>query len=511
MSDTKKKILVLNPASIEKAIKVANTLETKNGPFEAVLCLGDILSDGESTENLSKSVVPFYFTEGYKDLSSLDNQRETSNLNMLRPMGRVKLSCGLLLGYLAGKAEELTDKEVSEYFSDQLIDIFIAFKWPQAIGREQKLSLVGSSKVDIAVKLSKPKYVFGVGTEAGRFYERDLFQWPDGRQTRFISLARQGTKDKWHYAFSITPGQTEEALLEASKTSPNPFLESEENSLDRKRPHSSVSLPPIPKNAAAKRMKPVGPKNCFFCLSNPNVSLHLVVSIGNYAYITAAKGPLCLKNESIPFSGHGIIIPIAHVATLKDFCEIDETSESANMLQTPMMNEVLRYQVGILKMFKSLTVSIDYSVVFWEISRQTGIHFHTQFVPVPTELLDNFETVMNAQIKTNNETFARNMALKFQKVDSEDVDGNERLNAILKSRDYMLITVATSTIKQTKYIFDLNKAEGMLDLQFPRRLLATILETPERTYWDKCKLSVKEETEDTEAFKRSFEKFDPTI
>lgn len=49
---------------------------------------------------------------------------------------------------------------------------------------------------------------------------------------------------------------------------------------------------------------------CWFCLSNPQVEKHLVVSIGETSYVTLAKGPL--RPE---YSSHLLIMPITHVAT----------------------------------------------------------------------------------------------------------------------------------------------------------------------------------------------------
>lgn len=76
----------------------------------------------------------------------------------------------------------------------------------------------------------------------------------------------------------------------------------------------------------APRKKPVGP--CWFCLSSPDVAKHLILSIGEEAYLTIPKGGLIPWDESsssgsedrgsslpitIPGGGHLLLAPIEHV------------------------------------------------------------------------------------------------------------------------------------------------------------------------------------------------------
>lgn len=45
-------------------------------------------------------------------------------------------------------------------------------------------------------------------------------------------------------------------------------------------------------------------KECWFCLSSPNVESHLIVSIGEHYYCALPKGPLV--------QDHALIIPVEH-------------------------------------------------------------------------------------------------------------------------------------------------------------------------------------------------------
>lgn len=58
---------------------------------------------------------------------------------------------------------------------------------------------------------------------------------------------------------------------------------------------------------------------CWFCLSNPKLSKHLLVSIGEHCYIALPKGQLPNVKEGalVPGGGHVLVVPIAHFPTLK--------------------------------------------------------------------------------------------------------------------------------------------------------------------------------------------------
>ena len=60
---------------------------------------------------------------------------------------------------------------------------------------------------------------------------------------------------------------------------------------------------------------------CWFCLSNPAVTKHLIVSIGTETYVTLPKGQLCRTSKDgpsedspVPGGGHVLIIPVRAIA-----------------------------------------------------------------------------------------------------------------------------------------------------------------------------------------------------
>jgi len=121
-----------------------------------------------------------------------------------------------------------------------LVDVFIAHDWPSAITELSsvpfplpELPNTGSPPIDEIIEKTKPRYMFCSG--AGKspcFWEREPFTWADetDRVSRFVGLGTfggeplSGRKQRWFYAFAITPQvQTKEALSRPANATPNPF------------------------------------------------------------------------------------------------------------------------------------------------------------------------------------------------------------------------------------------------------------------------------------------------
>ncbi|KAJ2934947.1 hypothetical protein H1R20_g2137, partial [Candolleomyces eurysporus] len=66
--------------------------------------------------------------------------------------------------------------------------------------------------------------------------------------------------------------------------------------------------------------KEISTDECWFCLSNPNLAKHLIVSIGSECYVTLAKGQIIPTHSEdytaqVPGGGHILIVPITHYPT----------------------------------------------------------------------------------------------------------------------------------------------------------------------------------------------------
>ncbi|KAL6453671.1 DRN1 CWF19-like protein DRN1 [Candida maltosa Xu316] len=358
------------------------------------------------------------------------------------------------------------------------IDILVTYEWPEAIARLCKLTTVGNSEIDALVEKVKPRYHFAVGNDAGRFYELEPFGWTTGQATRFISLGKEGSGEKWFYAFSL--GKYDER---PSKLITNPIT-------TKKRVIDEVEKPANEPMKEVKKPKTVSPDQCFFCLGNANTETHMIVSIGSSCYFTIAKGPLTRSNKNLPFSGHGILIPIEHIPTIPQ-------ESGANL-------ELLKYQDSLITAFEEQKPSLK--LIFWEISRDTNIHHHVQFLPIQETYVDKFAKSLDFRTKINNEKFKRNQNLSFEKF-TDRSDAN--LQEILNTNNYILFTVCISKTEKVYYITPLD--ETPIDLQFPRRVLAHVLKMPDRVSWDKCVQPKLKEMADCDNFKEFFQKYDFTI
>jgi diadenosine tetraphosphate (Ap4A) HIT family hydrolase len=124
--------------------------------------------------------------------------------------------------------------------------------------------------------------------------------------------------------------------------------------------------------------------SCWFCLSNPKVEKHLIVSVGSEIYVTLAKGPIVSPDDSeskVPGLGHLLLVPITHYPT---FGKIPMPAK------IEVINEVEKYKSAIRRMFDKY----DQDMVVFEVSRESfkGItHPHIQIVPIPKSRTANIE------------------------------------------------------------------------------------------------------------------------
>lgn len=130
--------------------------------------------------------------------------------------------------------------------------------------------------------------------------------------------------------------------------------------------------------------------SCWFCLANPKVEKHLIVSIGTELYATLAKGPVISPNDKdckVPGLGHILLIPITHYPT---FGKIPMEA------QIEVVAELEKYKSAIRRLFDQY----DQDMVLFEVSRESfrGMaHAHIQVVPIPKSKSDQVEKVAREQ------------------------------------------------------------------------------------------------------------------
>ncbi|RZB71826.1 zinc finger CCCH domain-containing protein 64-like isoform X2 [Glycine soja] len=111
-------------------------------------------------------------------------------------------------------------------------------------------------------------------------------------------------------------------------------------------------------------------KECWFCLSSPNVESHLIISIGENYYLALAKGPLV--------EDHVLIIPVEHMPST-----LSMSSESEI--------ELSRFQNSL----KSYCKSQEKEVIFFEWVSVRGTHANLQAIPIPSSKAIMAEKIFN--------------------------------------------------------------------------------------------------------------------
>lgn len=512
---TMAKFLILNPDPnhLDKVLQKANLQNQRNGPFDAILLLGDVIPSDIDKLPTTKLDAPTYFSVGTSSYSAVVSDHVNVNdlfndiapnlIATAGPFSFLKLENGTTLCIINGQYEE-KGAEIIELLKKRnsvQCDVLVTYNWPQAIADQQQRLVFGNTTVDEIVKLIRPRYHFCVGDSNGDFLELQPFMWDDSAYTRFISLGREGSGKKWFYAFNFS---TEISAIEPLQAIENPFF--------KKHPIDSITTQTPNKRALeldeqseAKKRKIVTPDQCYFCLSNPKVETHMIISIGGNSYMTVAKGPLTKSNNKLPFSGHALIIPIDHIPSLRQLVDSKSKLEDNKIYQ-----EITKYETSLVEAFDKIYP--QYRLVFFEISRLDNIHHCVQFLPIPEQFIGKFSHVLNEKARINNETYTKNEALEFQEFDTTDDEGYSN---IINKLDYLLFKVyynKNSTINKKIYIAPLSSEGGStIDLQFPRRVLAYLLMRPNRVYWEKCRQPVYRETHECEEFKKFFQPFDFTL
>lgn len=94
-------------------------------------------------------------------------------------------------------------------------------------------------------------------------------------------------------------------------------------------------------------------KECWFCLSSPNVESHLIISVGGNLYCALAKGPLV--------DDHVLLIPVEH-------------SPSTLSLPPDCQRDLNRYQSSLRKYCKTQRKEL----IFFELISKRGTHANLQ-------------------------------------------------------------------------------------------------------------------------------------
>ena len=585
--------------------KKISALHAKNA-FALAIVAGDLFTNPEDATSedeanidalLSGSVtipLPTYFALGKHSLPTKVIEKLEENhgelcehLYFLGKRTTIKTSEGLRVVALGGTLDPnlavgTSKDKYTPFYSGgdasalkgaNTADILITSEWPFGIELGSKVPMPSDEAPPAAhhvlAELNtalKPRYHFSTSPF---FYEREPFFHPPEDNTdanatypttRFISLAPFGNanKQKWIYAFTLTatpdasvtipPGSTASPFAFASKKRPAAALPDQAQSFTRFAGSSSHTHS-RPHKRGRRNEPPPGPDSCFFCLSNPNLATHLIVSIGTDAYLTTAKGPLTTSSTlaahapSLNSPGHILIIPLAHSATLAS------VPEAAARLAT--MREMRRYRHALDAMVLEKGKG-KLGSVCWEVSRGSGVHAHWQWLPVKREMIEKGLVEAGMKVEAGNEGWDVQWERKVleeekEKEKGKDLEGGDagtetaegsgekngvgaaeqaELDILTDPRDAFRVwtwlpsssttTTSSSTTSSsnggTTTLLTLPLSSSFrFDVQFGRRVLAKLLGLEARRDWRDCGQTEAEEEADAGAFKKAFEKWDWTL
>ncbi|KAJ3377725.1 hypothetical protein HDU92_008033 [Lobulomyces angularis] len=442
--------------------------------------------------------------------------------------------------YTKSEIEDLI--KVSKNFTNG-IDILITTEWPYGILNHSKLVKVEKNFIE-----SNPvkDLALHLRPSSETFYEREPFDNKGVKfSTRFISLAPlvsniDEKKPKWFYAFNIIPlfeCPQHVLQLRASNTTQNPFesakrnVDIDENTsfffqdnskrqkksvpdnyicnkcgvgghwkadcvVERRGPPDSYVcnichekghyIKECPKKLNKSNFKKKDPSQCWFCLSNPEIEQHLIITVGDEVYLTMAKGPLTLD-------GHIILVPIKHYKSSKYL--VDKLKEEENNTEiTNYFSEVKKVQQLIKTEFKKLKFGLITFQIFSgnSIIEESKHHFIINYVALPEKLkLDELDTKFlefaeKEGLKKVDSLNDLNTSCPYFMYEINDFDGATKGEIIFVPKNY---GVEDNELD--------SNSKNTINLRFGSLVLSEAFGTPEKSDWKKCVLSTEDETKET--------------
>ncbi|KAK9456522.1 CwfJ C-terminus 1-domain-containing protein-like protein [Dipodascopsis uninucleata] len=509
----KSKILVFgNPGSLLRsaAEKATQINSSSAGPFDVLLLLGEVLSaklpNNEVDDILNGSIkfcIQTYFYSPRnlhekikKHLGESERGQVCENLFCLGRSGVLITNNGIKIAAVSSNSSTF---EIEKLKREKNVDILLSEHWPRYIDllsqnkvkNESIVKIKKDNRISEVAEACEPRYHF---SHSDFFWEREPFI--NGQKvTRYISVAPFGnsSKSKWFYAFNIsvpyiaqdTPNLTGSPYVEKKRLG-SKYEEQEDDSgtqnwifgsQNNKRRIQDGDEYANRKRRQRQEAKKVDPSSCFFCLSNPNIAQHFIVSIGEECYITTAKGPLTLSDSTkLGCPGHVIIIPFSHCPTLS-LIEDKQTREATK-------SEMSKYRLALTNLYKEY----GYIAATFAISRSSGIHFHEQIVPVDKNKIDTVE----AKLKSATEAKGYELIKMHNSSEISTIEDNDFFRMTLGEEKSFYVIINSTTF----------------DLQFGRKVLAAALGLEDRVDWKACVQDQQEETADAEKFKKAFEPFD---
>ncbi|CAM8987550.1 unnamed protein product [Rhodiola kirilowii] len=204
-------------------------------------------------------------------------------------------------------------------------------------------------------------------------------------------------------------------------------------------------------------------KECWFCLSSPNIESHLIISVGDSFYCALPKGPL--------LEDHVLLVPIEH---------------APNTISMPLESEIelQKFQSSLKAYYKDQ----DKEAVFFEWIYRRGTHANLQAVPVPSSRASSVKDIFILAAKKLGFEF---VVTKSRELLRAQFDANVSLFYV----ELPCGTILSHTVDENE----------KFPAQFGREVLAGLLNMADKADWRKCAPSKEEEMAIASGFKKKFE------
>lgn len=290
------------------------------------------------------------------------------------------------------------------------VDVLLTNAWPLGIDalsmapKPDGCTAWGRAPIARLAEGCRPRYHMACAPvdEHGAFFEREPYEHPPFAAlpppdvppiTRFVSLARaaNAAKQRWFTALQILPraqltqtprphGVTPSPLWMTPAPPPVPPL---------KRPGPTSDVDGGPRRRRRRTVQTVDPAQCWFCLSNPALEKHLIVSVGTECYVALPKGQLPVSSDAstpVPGGGHVLIVPIVHTPSV----------------YAPASSDSLRREMRAWrKAIAQCYAAFDAIPVSWQVVRRgtRAGHTQTQVVPLAKEHAEAFDAFLTEAVQ----------------------------------------------------------------------------------------------------------------
>lgn len=309
-------------------------------------------------------------------------------------------------------------------------------------------------------------------------------QQADSRKRSFEEMERnsalQGSRALLNFSFSwvlcLTTVKTTDLFQNVPKSQPDQGRNKRQKRDELKEDHPLL-----------KRMA-----GCWFCLSNPEVEKHLIVSIGEECYLSLAKGGLTPH--------HTLIIPIAHAS-------------STLQLEDATRTEIDRYKQALRKCFDTQQMG----VIFIEQNLPTmhgNVHCVIQVAPVPQDLGTRSQEFFSVVASELDMELAQ---LEATETLASAAGKNHYVCSSSSGFVFVCLTCAHSNFVDaelpdgTRLIHIVRAAGRRVPIQFSRRVLARLFGDRSREDWKACTQPTATETQYCKAMKDLFKPYDFTL